>query len=195
MNPNFLKDYDYPIFALGIQASGAWAFVFLFLALAVTPVQKLTRQAWLGDLRRPLGVFAFLYCLLHLWVYLAVGQKWRFDYVLPDARLTPSRIPGWAALLLLFPLAITSTDFMLRWLGGKRWKRLHLLVYPATALAIWHLQWTEADNRKGFGGTEKALWVFGILIAARLLLKLRKLVATRLSLGRSAGKPGVAPPG
>ncbi len=180
-NPKFLEDYDFPVFSLAIRASGAWAFIFIFLALAVTPVQKLTRQLWLGELRRPLGVFAFLYCLLHLAVYIVIGQKWRFEYVIPDARLAPSRIPGWAATVLLVPLALTSADFMVRWLGGKAWKRLHLLVYPATALAIWHMYWTENDNRKAHSGTEKALWVFGILILARLLPKLKKSATTLLS--------------
>lgn len=187
MNPDFLKAYDYPVFALGITASGIWAFIFLFLALAVTPVQKLTRQLWLGDFRRPLGLLAFYYSLLHLAVYIVIGQKFRFDYILPDAKFAPSRYPGWAAVILLVPLALTSTDFTVRWLG-KNWKRLHLLVYPATALAIWHFWWTEDDNRKPHTGAEKALWAFGILILLRILLKLRKTIATRLSRARSAAK-------
>lgn len=177
MNPEWIAAYDYPVFSLAIANTGTWAFIFLFLTLACSPVQGITRMRWPGELRRTLGLFAFGYTLLHFLVYIVVGQKFRFDYAWQDAFLTKSRLPGWGAFFLLLPLAVTSTDGMVRWLGGKFWKRLHLLVFPATALAIWHLQWTEADHLSDdFHNTRKALWVFSILIGLRVLLKVRKFV-------------------
>lgn len=170
MNADWIQAYDYPVFALGIAVTGAWAFIFLFLALACSPVQQLTRLRFPGELRRSIGLLAFFYCLLHLAFYFIVGQKWRLDYVWQDALLTKSRLPGWGALILLLPLAITSTDGMVRWLGGRAWKRLHLLVFPATALAIWHLQWTQADHGIGdFNATWKAVVTFAVLMALRAI--------------------------
>lgn len=181
MNPEWIQAYDYPVFALSISASGAWAFIFLFLALACGPVQRITKLRWPGELRRTLGLFAFFYALLHLAVYMVVGQKLRFDYAWMDAFLMKSRLPGWGAVILLIPLAITSTDGMVRRLGGKGWKRLHLLVFVATALAIWHLAWTEADrNSEDYSATRKAVVTFAILLVARLVPPLRTLVARRL---------------
>ncbi|MES1175954.1 MAG: ferric reductase-like transmembrane domain-containing protein [Myxococcales bacterium] len=190
INPDWVKAFSYPVFDLGIKATGAWALIFLFLTLACSPLQRLLAlrwpgTRWPGSLRRTLGLFAFFYCLLHLLFYLAVGQKWRFDYVWDDAFLEKSRLPGWGALLLLLPLALTSTDWMMRLLGGKSWKRLHFLVFPAVGLAIWHQTWTEMGaGTNDYHRATYAIWTFGILIALRLLLKLRKTIATRLSRAR-----------
>ncbi|HEX7453242.1 MAG TPA: ferric reductase-like transmembrane domain-containing protein [Polyangiaceae bacterium] len=178
MNPSWMTAYDYQIFALGIAVTGAWAFIFLYLVLAVTPVMRLTGFLWLAELRRALGLWAFFYSLLHLAFYMVVGQKLRWDYAWEDAFLMKSRLPGWFAIFLLVPLALTSTDFMVRWLGGKWWKRLHFLVFPATALAIWHLWWTQSDGQVGFRGTRNAVIPFVILVALRLL-RFRKKAPAR----------------
>lgn len=168
-NPHFVRDYDFPAFSLAITVSGAWAFVFLFLALACTPVQRLTHSAWVAAVRRPLGLAAFGYCVLHFLVYFAMGQKFNVAYVLEDAWQERSRIVGWLSLLLLLPLALTSTDGMARWLGGKRWKRLHRLVYPATALAILHVYIVESDHLGDFHVTRNTLAPFAVLMLARLV--------------------------
>ncbi len=169
INPLWLTAYDFHVFSLAIAVSGAWAFIFIFLALAVTPVQRLTGFRWPAELRRTLGLFAFFYVLLHAAVYMVIGQKLRFDYAWEDAFLQKSRIPGWLSLFLLVPLATTSMDVMVRRLGGKRWKRLHWLVFPATALAIAHLAWTQSDNESGFRGTRNAIVAFVILIGLRFV--------------------------
>jgi DMSO/TMAO reductase YedYZ heme-binding membrane subunit len=178
MNPFWRTAYDFRVFSLGISVTGAWAFIFLYLTLAVTPVQRLTGLAWLGELRRALGLFAFFYSLLHLAMYMVVGQKLRFDYAWQDAFLEKSRIPGWIALFLLLPLALTSSDFMVRWLGGKGWKRLHWLVFPAVILAIVHLAWTQSDKQTGFDGTRNAIVAFLVLVLLRLV-KRRRTIRSR----------------
>ena len=115
-----------------------WAFVFLFLALACTPVQRWTRWAWVVAVRRPLGLAAFGYCVLHFLAYFVVGQKMNVAFVIDDSLRQVSRIPGWLSLLLLTPLALTSTDGMARRLGGKRWKLLHRLAYVAVLCGMIH---------------------------------------------------------
>lgn len=168
-NPNFLRDYDFPAFALAINVSGRWAFVFLFLALACTPVQRITRSAWVAAVRRTLGIAAFGYCVLHFLAYFVIGQKLHWDYVVWDSTHVVSRMPGWASVLLLVPLALTSTDGAMRLLGGKRWKLLHRLVYPAAALAILHAYLVEDDHTQGYTTTKITAIVFGVLMLARLI--------------------------
>ena len=72
-NKNFVRDHDFKAFMFAIRMSGYWAFAFLFLALACTPVQRWAKSAWIPAVRRPLGLAAFGYCLLHLWAYVVVG--------------------------------------------------------------------------------------------------------------------------
>jgi len=168
-NPHFIRDYDFAAFSFSLNVSGAWAFAYLFLALACTPVQRLTRSAWVAAVRRPLGLAAFGYCVLHFLAYFVIGQKLQVGYAIDDSLHQTSRIPGWLSLLLLLPLALTSTDGMARRLGGKRWKLLHRLVYPATALAVLHVYWVDCDHLGDFHVTRNALIPFIILMLARLI--------------------------
>lgn len=168
-NPTFIQYHDFASFMLAINVSGRWAFVFLFLALACTPVQRLTRSALVAAVRRPLGLAAFGYCVLHFLAYFVVGQKMNIDYTITDTWMQKSRIPGWLSLLLLLPLAITSTDGMAKRLGGKRWKLLHRLVYPAAALAILHAYMVEDLHYGNFYTTRNTLIVFVVLMALRFV--------------------------
>jgi sulfoxide reductase heme-binding subunit YedZ len=168
-NPHFVHDYDFAAFSFSINASGAWAFAFLFLALACTPVQRLVRMAWIPAVRRPLGLAAFGYSFLHLLAYLVIGQKLNFAYAVWDSWYQRSRIPGWVSLLLLVPLAVTSTDGMTRRLGEKRWKLLHRLVYPATALAILHVYMVDGDHYSEYRATRNTLVPFVVLMLARAI--------------------------
>lgn len=181
-NPHFVRDYDFPAFSLAVNVSGRWAFVFLFLALTCTPVQRLTRSAWVAAVRRPLGLAAFGHCLFHFWAYLAIGQKYNWEFVWYDALHEYSRMPGWVSLFLLVPLALTSTDGMVRRLGGKRWKWLHRLVYPATAAAIAHVAWVGYQHYEDYGTTKVLTIVFGVLMLARLV-RFRKAPATQAATG------------
>ncbi len=187
MNRHFIVAYDYRVFALSIADTGGWAFIFLFITLACTPIQRLTGWRFPGELRRTLGLFAFFYSFLHLLAYFVIGQKLNLAYTWSDALLRKSRLLGWAAVLLLVPLAVTSTDGMIRRVGAKRWKNLHRLLYLAVALAIVHVAWTDVDNQRDFHRTRNVAWPFVILMVLRLLplnswrQKLRTSAATRAS--------------
>jgi sulfoxide reductase heme-binding subunit YedZ len=169
LNPHFIRAYDYRVLRVALATTGLWAFVFLLATLTCTPLQRLARWRWPVELRRTLGLFAFFYCVLHFLAYFVVGQKFRFDFAWADAMFRKSRWPGWASLLLLVPLAATSSAAMVRRLGPRRWKALHRLVYLATALAIAHVAWTDAEQRRGFTRTNDVLIPFAILMLARLL--------------------------
>jgi sulfoxide reductase heme-binding subunit YedZ len=169
LNPHFIRAYDYRVFSLSIAETGKWSFVFLFIALGATPLQRLTGLRWPGELRRALGLLAFFYVLLHFVAYFVIGQKFNLLYTWEDANFQHSRLPGWAAMVLLIPLALTSTDGMIRRVGAKRWKLVHRLVYVAVALAIWHLYWTEVDRRSDFEYTKQIAEPFAALMLLRLL--------------------------
>jgi sulfoxide reductase heme-binding subunit YedZ len=171
MNPHFVKLHDVRTYSLAIAETGAWAFVFMLITLACTPLRRLTGWRWFGELRRTLGLLAFFHVVMHFFAYLVVGQKLHYEYLLLDALGQYSRIPGWLCLILMIPLAVTSTDGMTRILGGKRWKALHRLVYLATALAIAHLYWTEVDRKSDHHLTRNVAVPFAILMAARLVPK------------------------
>lgn len=124
-----------PIQAL-IDRSGLWAVRLLLITLAVTPLRRLPRLGWLIRLRRMLGLYAFFYASLHLLVYLVLDQGLMPGLILTDLG-RPYILVGYAAVALLIPLAVTSTDGMMRRLG-RRWKQLHRLVYVVAVLAVAH---------------------------------------------------------
>jgi len=117
---------------------GDWALRFLLIALAVTPVRLITGWNLIARLRRMLGLFAFFYVALHVMSY--VGLDLFFDMPLLVQEIVKRMYitVGMFALVILIALAVTSTDKMTRRLGGKRWRRLHQLVYPAAIAGVLH---------------------------------------------------------
>ncbi|MGE4062032.1 MAG: sulfite oxidase heme-binding subunit YedZ [Rhodospirillaceae bacterium] len=117
---------------------GDWALRFLLIALAVTPVRLLTGWAGIARLRRMLGLFAFFYVVLHVMGY--VGLDLFFDMPLLVQEIIKRNYitVGMFALVILIALAATSTDRMAKRLGGRRWRRLHMLVYPAAIAGVIH---------------------------------------------------------
>ena len=125
---------------------GQWGLRFLVITLAVTPVRDWFNLPWLVQLRRMLGLYAFFYVLMHFLTWLLLDQGLYWQGVLEDIAKRPFITIGFAALLLLSPLAVTSTNKMMRRLG-RRWKTLHRLVYPICLLAVWHYYWqVKADT-------------------------------------------------
>jgi sulfoxide reductase heme-binding subunit YedZ len=128
--------------------TGDWALRFLLIALAVTPLRMLTGRAWLIRYRRMLGLFAFFYALVHFAIYLWIDQSFLWSEIFADILKRPYITIGFAAFLILVPLAVTSTKGMVRRLG-KRWISLHRLVYASALLAILHFIWlVKADYRE-----------------------------------------------
>ncbi|MBX3725193.1 MAG: sulfoxide reductase heme-binding subunit YedZ [Xanthomonadales bacterium] len=128
--------------------TGIWALRLLLLSLAMTPLRRLTGSPWPLRLRRMIGLFAFAYALLHLLVYVALDLQAYWPQLLEDLVKRPFITVGAAALVLLVPLALTSTRAMQRRLG-RRWRPLHRLVYPAVLLACLHFLWlVKADWRE-----------------------------------------------
>jgi sulfoxide reductase heme-binding subunit YedZ len=119
---------------------GKTALNFLLLTLSVTPVRTLAGLPQLLRLRRMLGLFAFFYAVVHFSVYLVLDLELNFPLVGADIVKRPYITVGFTALLLLIPLAVTSTNGMMRRLG-RRWQSLHRLIYVIAALAVWHFYW------------------------------------------------------
>lgn len=123
------------------RSTGTWTLVFLMITLAVTPVRRLTGWNWILRLRRMLGLYAFFYGVLHFLTYLWLDQFFDVAAILKDLIERPFVTIGFAAFLLMIPLAVTSTNAMARRLGGKRWLALHRLVYALTACGVIHYWW------------------------------------------------------
>ena len=128
-----------PADALALE-TGRWSLRFLLISLAITPLRELTGLNRLVRLRRMLGLYALFYASLHLLVYLMFLLEWRWSEILEDIAQRPYITVGFLAFLILAALGATSTKGMVRRLG-KRWKRLHRLVYLAAGLALLHLLW------------------------------------------------------
>lgn len=128
--------------------TGLWALRFLLLTLAVTPLRQITGQAVLLRFRRMLGLYAFFYACLHLAAYLALDLGGYWAQVFEEIAKRPYITVGFAAWLLLVPLAVTSTLGWMRRLG-RRWGQLHRLVYAVAVLAILHFWWlVKSDVRE-----------------------------------------------
>lgn len=121
-----------------IRYLGDWALRFLLIALAVTPVRLLTGWGEIARLRRMLGLFAFTYVVLHLLAYTGIDQGFDLAGLWEDVVKRVFITLGMAAFVMLLLLAATSTDGMIRRLGGARWRALHRLVYPAAILGVIH---------------------------------------------------------
>ncbi|MFB1486996.1 MULTISPECIES: sulfite oxidase heme-binding subunit YedZ [unclassified Thiocapsa] len=125
--------------------TGDWTLRLLLVTLAVTPLRRLTGQAWLVRYRRMLGLFAFFYAVLHVLTYLWLDRFFDLGTIAEDVLKRPYITVGFAAFVLMVPLAITSTQGWIRRLG-RRWKRLHRAVYAIGVLGVLHYLWlVKAD--------------------------------------------------
>ncbi len=132
------------------RSTGTWTLVMLCLTLTITPLRRLTGWNWLIKLRRMLGLFAFFYGLQHFLLWIGVDRGFDLAYMIKDVYKRPFITVGFTAFMLMIPLALTSTNGMVRWLGGKRWQALHKLVYAIAVLAILHYWWHKA-GKNDFG--------------------------------------------
>lgn len=126
------------------RGTGDWVLYFLCFTLAVTPLRRLTGWNWLVKLRRMVGLFAFFYAFLHFTTFLWFDHFFDVAAMLKDVAKRPFILVGFIAFVLLIPLAVTSTNGMIRRLGGKRWQWLHRLIYIVAPLGILHFWWMKA---------------------------------------------------
>ena len=120
------------------RTTGMLTLVFLLISLGVTPARRITGLNWLTRFRRMLGLFAFFYGFLHLMTYVAFDRFFHLTTVPGDIYKRPFIAIGMTAFFLMLPLAITSTDKMVKRLGGKGWTRLHRVVYLSGILGVLH---------------------------------------------------------
>jgi sulfoxide reductase heme-binding subunit YedZ len=149
---------------------GFWTLTLLLVTLSPTPIQIVTGWKWPLRLRRMLGLETFVYVCLHFAVYLGLDQFFDLRAIGKDIAKRTFITVGFAAFVLLIPLAVTSTDRMVRRLGFVRWKRLHRLVYLVAALGVVHFVWrVKSDLRQPliFAGA------LAVLLAIRMLPSLR----------------------
>ncbi|HNJ76718.1 MAG TPA: protein-methionine-sulfoxide reductase heme-binding subunit MsrQ, partial [Azospira sp.] len=123
------------------HATGDWTFNFLLLTLAITPLRAITGQHWLVRLRRMLGLFAFFYGLLHFLTFAGFDHAFDPGAIMHDVAKRPFVAAGFVAFVLMIPLAATSFNAAVRWLGGRRWQELHRSVYAIGIIACVHYFW------------------------------------------------------
>lgn len=156
------------------RQTGDWTLRGLCVVLAITPLREITGTPALLRFRRTLGVSTFIYACLHLLCYAWFDQGLAFDDIWRDILKRPFIWLGFGALLAMLPLALTSFNAAIRWMGAKRWQTLHRLVYATAVLAVLHFFWMRA-GKNDFTEVLVYAAVLGILLAWRV----RSLIATR----------------
>lgn len=124
---------------------GNWGLRFIMIALAVTPLRRITGYSWLLRFRRMLGLFAFFYVLLHFLAWFILDQGRNIDAIVEDIVERPFITIGFVALLLLVAMAVTSTNRIRRAMG-RRWDKLHYSVYAVGILGVWHYWWQVKND-------------------------------------------------
>ena len=154
---------------------GNWGLRFIMIALAVTPLRRITDWNWLTRFRRMLGLFAFFYTLMHFLVWLILDQGVLWSAILEDLAERPFITVGFAALLTLTALAVTSTNGMRRRLGTA-WQKLHYGAYVAGMLGVWHYWWQVKKDIR-----EPLIYavILAVLLGVRLWYRYRKVLQRR----------------
>jgi sulfoxide reductase heme-binding subunit YedZ len=147
------------------HGSGDWALYLLCATLAVTPLRRLTGWNWLVRLRRMIGLYTFFYAFMHFMTFLWFDHFFDVAAMWKDVLKRPFITVGFAAFVLLIPLAATSTNAMIKRLG-RNWARLHKLIYVIAPLAILHYWWMKAGKHN----FEQPI-VWGSAVAVLLLLR------------------------
>lgn len=131
------------------HTTGDWTLILLLATLSVTPLRMITKQYWLIGVRRMIGLFAFFYACLHFTTYIWLDKFFDLHEMWADILKRKFITVGFLGFVLLIPLAITSTAGWIRRLGGKRWQRLHWLIYVSAIAGVVHYIWlVKADLRK-----------------------------------------------
>ena len=130
--------------------TGSWAIYILLLTLAITPLRRISGWNWLQKFRRMLGLFAFFYASLHLTMYIWFDHFFEWETIWPDIIKRPFVLAGMVSWGMMLVLAVSSPQAVLRWMGGKRWQRLHQLMYVLVPVAVLHVYWMKAGKHDFF---------------------------------------------
>lgn len=164
--------------AEAVRQSGLWALRFLLLALAVTPLRILTGLSALARFRRMIGLFAFFYALLHVATYVGIDQFFDWAAVWKDIVKRPYITVGMGAFVVLLALAATSTNGMVRRLGGRRWRILHKSVFAAGAAGCLHYVMLVK-------GWQVSPLIYAGILMALVGVRLARTVGPRIAVGRA----------
>ena len=159
-----------------IRATGDWTLRLLCLTLAVTPLRVMLGLPELAKLRRMLGLFTYFYVVLHVLCYSWLDMGFEWGDIAADIAKRPFILVGFSAFVLLTPLALTSFNRAIRWLGAKRWQWLHRLVYVVAVLAVLHFFWMRA-GKSNFA----EVLVYASVLSVLLLFRLRGVVGSRVA--------------
>ncbi len=165
-----------------LRGTGLWTLRMLCVLLWLSPLREGTGWAGLARLRRMLGLFVFFYALVHFAAYVWLDQSGQWDDILQDIAKRPFILVGLLALLLLLPLALTSFNAAIRWLGAAQWRRLHRAVYGIALLAVLHFFWMRAGKRNF-----DQVALYAAIIGLSLAWRLRRLFT------RTGARPGTNP--
>lgn len=166
------------------RTTGRWTLIFLLITLSVTPVRRITGMAWLIRFRRMLGLFAFFYGSLHLMTYVWLDKFFDVHEMLHDIAKRRFITAGMTAWALMLPLALTSTAGSIRRLGGKRWQKLHRLIYFSAAAGVVHFIWlVKADLRRPL--------TYGAVLAVLLAYRIFAWISSRMNARSSSVRQAV----
>jgi len=172
---------------------GDWTLRFLLITLAMTPLRRLTGLIWLIRLRRMLGLYTFFYGLLHLLSYVWLDQFFDWAFILKDIVKRPFITVGFTCFVLMIPLAATSTNAMIKRLGGRRWRMLHRSVYVIGILAVLHYWWLVKQDI-----TQPAIYagVLALLLGSRIFWwaqERQRQAGEQANAGKTTQVMGVSP--
>ncbi len=153
--------------------TGTWALRFLVLTLVITPLRKISGWQLLIRFRRMLGLYVFFYACLHFLTFIWFDHFFELDEMIKDVVKRPFITMGFTAFVLLIPLAVTSTNKMIKRLGGKRWQQLHRLIYIVPVFVVVHYLWkVKADIQ--------APVIYGVIFAILIFYRVWYRYSTRL---------------
>ena len=155
-----------------IRSTGDWVLRFLCITLAITPLRVITATPQLARLRRMLGLYVFFYVVLHLLSYSLFDKEFDIPEIAKDIAKRPFILVGFAGFVLLAPLALTSFNKAIKWMGAKRWQTLHKLVYVIAGLGILHFFWMRA-GKNNFAEVFVYAGILAVLLGWRVWHKWR----------------------
>lgn len=169
--------------------TGIWTLNLLLITLCISPLRSITQQHWLLRLRRMLGLFTFFYAVLHFLSFIGFDHDFAVDAIARDILRRPFVTLGFAAFVLLIPLAATSNAWAIRRLGGKRWQELHRSVYLIAILGCLHFLWLSKITQL----VEPLIYsvALGVLLWWRIQERRRKAIPAPTAIG--AKKQGTQP--